>query len=99
MLPRPYFDVHSKSRTAALMEEAKVKAEAQVKNADPIVAKEITSSETNGKADVSTVVETKNDTLLDEQEHGTEYEANEKIEVPVRKVDSPIQEDSVVSSG
>jgi len=94
-LPRPYFDVNSKSRTAALAEEAKARTGVPVKKADSLVQGEVTSSETNGKVNVPTVTETKGDTLLGEIEHISKEEANGKTEIPVH---SAVKDNSVVSS-
>jgi hypothetical protein len=51
MLARPYFDVNSKSRTAALAEEAKSRSEVHAKKADSVVQEEIFSGETDGNAE------------------------------------------------
>jgi hypothetical protein len=98
-LPRPYFDVNSKSRTAALAEEAKARTDAPVAKADSVVQEEVTSSKANGNVDVPAVAETNGDSRLNEVEHVIASEANGKTEIPIRKVDSPVQEEAPVASG
>jgi hypothetical protein len=51
ILARPYFDVNSKSRTAALAEEAKAHSEVHGEKADSVVQEDVIPSETDGKAE------------------------------------------------
>jgi hypothetical protein len=93
----------SKSRTEALAEEVRAKTEVSSTRVDAVRQKKVGSGATIGSSAEQTVVLESPDkdsgvptnrahTIVQEKEQVLAREGAEKLELPVRKIDSPAQE-------